>query len=152
MNKSLPCPSPTPGAYSNSCPLSPWCHSTISLSVIPFSSRLQSFPTSGSFPMSRLFTVCGQSIRASASILVLPVNIQDWFPLGLIGYICLQFKEFSRVFSSTRIESIDSLAPSLLYGPTLTSIHVYWKSHSRELCWEKFLIFNALSRFVSFSS
>ena len=77
----LPCPSPTPGAYSNSCSSSRWCHPTISFSVIPFSSRLQSFPASGSFPMSQLFTSGGQRIGASASASVLPMNIQYWFPL-----------------------------------------------------------------------
>ena len=77
-----PCPSPTPRAYPNSCPLSRWCHPTISSSVIPFSSCLQSFPISGSFPMSQLFASGGQSTGASASASVLPMNIQDWFPLG----------------------------------------------------------------------
>ena len=86
---SLPCPSPTPRACSNmsSCPLSRWCHATISSSVVPFSSCLQSFPASRSFPMSQLFTSGGQSIGVSASALVLPMNIQDWFPLGLTGLI-----------------------------------------------------------------
>ena len=92
----LPCPSPTPGAYSNSCPSSQWCHPTISSSVIPFSSCLQSFPASGSFSMSQFFTSSGQSIRVSASASVLPMNIQDWFPLGLTGLIPLQSKELSK--------------------------------------------------------
>ena len=100
----VPCPSPTPGAYSNSRPLSQWCHSTISPSVIPFSSRLQSFPASGSFPMSQFFTSGGQSIGASASASVLPVNIQDWFPLGWTGWISLQSKGLSRVFSNTTVQ------------------------------------------------
>ena len=99
----LPCPSPTPGACSNSCQLSQWCHPIISSSVIPFSSCSQSFPASGSFPMSRLFTSGGQSIGASASASVLPVNIQGWFPLGLTGLISLLSKGLSRVFSSTTI-------------------------------------------------
>ena len=86
----LPCLSPIPGAYSNSCPLSQWCHPTISSSVIPFSSCLQSFPASGSFPMSQFFTSGGQSIGASASASVLPMNIQDWFLLGLTGFDLLQ--------------------------------------------------------------
>ena len=86
----LPCLSPTPGACSNSCPSSQWCHPTISSSVIPFSFCLQSFPASGSFPMSQLFASGGQSIGASPSALVLPMNIQDWFPLGLTGLISLQ--------------------------------------------------------------
>ena len=95
----LPCPSPTPGACSNSCPLSWWCHPTISSSVIPFFSCLQSFPASGSYPMSQFFTSGGQSIGASASASVLPMNIQDWFPLGLTSLISLQSKGLSRVFS-----------------------------------------------------
>ena len=98
-----PCPSPTPVAYSNSCPLSRWCHPAISSSVIPFSSRLQSFPASGSFQMSQFFTSSGQSVSISASISVLSMNIQDWFPLGLTGLISLQSKGLSRVFSSTKI-------------------------------------------------
>ena len=98
-----PCPSPTPRAYSNSCPMSWWCHPTISSSVIPFSSRLQCFPASGSFPMSRLFESGGQSIGTSASASVLPMNIQGWFPLGLTGLIFLLSKWLSRVFSSTTV-------------------------------------------------
>ena len=87
----LPCPSPTPGAYSNSCLLSRWCHPTISSSVVPFSSCLQFFPASGSFPISQFFPSGGQSIGASASASVLPMNIQDWFPLrGLVGSPCWQ--------------------------------------------------------------
>ena len=95
-----PCPSPTPRVYSNSCPLSPGCHPTISSSVVPFSSHLQSFPASGSFPMSRLFASEDQIIGASASASVLPMNIQGRFPLGLTGLILLS-KELSRVSSST---------------------------------------------------
>ena len=98
---SLPCPSPTPRACSNSCPLCRWCHPTISSSVAPFSSCPQSFPASGSSPVSQLFTSGGQSIEASTS--VLPVNIQDWFPLGLTGWISLQSKGLSRVFSNTTV-------------------------------------------------
>ena len=94
----LPCLSPTPGAYSNSCPLSWWCHSTTSSSVVPFSC-LQSFPASGSFQMSQLFTSGGQSIGVSASASVLPMNIQNWFPLGWTGWISLQSNQLSRVFS-----------------------------------------------------
>ena len=100
----LPCPSPTPRAYSNSCPLNRWCHPTISFSVVPFSSHLQSFPASGSFPMSRFFTSGGQSIGVSASASVLPMNIQDWFPLGWTGWISLQSKGLSRVFSNTTVQ------------------------------------------------
>ena len=109
----LPCPSPSPRACSNSSPLSQWCHPTISSSVVPFSSCLQSFPTSESFLMSQLFTSGGQSIGASAS--VLPMNIQDWFPLGLTGFISLKSKGPSRVFSNTTIQKhrFFSTQPSL---------------------------------------
>ena len=100
----LPCPSPTPRAYSNSCPLSQWCHPTISSSFIPFSFHLQSFPVSGSFPKSQFFTPYGQSIGISASASVLPMNIQDWFPLGWTGWISLQSKGLSRVLSNTTVE------------------------------------------------
>ena len=96
-----PCPSPTPRAYSNSCPSSWWCHPTISSFVIPLSSCLQSFPASGSFQMSQFFTSGGQSIRISALSSVLPMNIQDWSPLEWTGWTSLQFKGFSRVFSNT---------------------------------------------------
>ena len=98
----LPCPSLSPGACSNSCPLSRWCHLTISPSVVPFSSHLQSFAASGSFPMSQFFTSGGQSIGASAS--ALPMNIQGWFPLGLTGLIFLLSKGLSRVFSSPTVQ------------------------------------------------
>ena len=104
QHASLPCPSPTPGACSNSCPLSWWCHPTISSSVVPFSSCLQSFPASGSFPMSQFFTSGDQSIGVSASASVLPMNIQDWFPLGLTGLISLQSRGLSRVFSNTTVK------------------------------------------------
>ena len=97
-----PCPSPTPRVHSNSCPLSGWCHPTISSSVVPFSSHLQSFPISGSFPMSQVIVSGGQSIEASAS--VLPMNIQDWFPLGWTGWISLPSKGLSRVFSNTTVQ------------------------------------------------
>ena len=100
----LHCPSPTPGACSNSCPSRWWCQPTISSSVIPFSSHPQSFPASGSFPMCRFFTSGGQTIGVSASASVLPVNVQDWFPLGLTGLISLQSKGLSRVFSNTTIQ------------------------------------------------
>ena len=96
-----PCPSPTPRACSNSCPLSRWCQPTISSSVVPFSSCLQSFLASGSFPMSQLFSWGGQSIGASASVSVPPMNTQDWFPLGSTGLISLQSKGLSRIFSNT---------------------------------------------------
>ena len=99
----LPCPSPTPGACSNLCPLTQWCHPTISSSVIPFSSLLQSFPASGPFPMSQFFPTGGQSIGTSASASLLPVNIQDWFPLGLAGFLSLPSKGLSRVFCNTTV-------------------------------------------------
>ena len=125
-----PCPSPTARGYSNSCPLSRWCHPTISSSVIPFSSHLQSFPASGSFSMSQFFVSGGQSIGISASASVLPVNIQDWFPLGWTGWISLQSKGLSRVFSNTQFKSINSSALSFFYSPALTSIHDHLKNHS----------------------
>ena len=100
----FPSPSPTPGACWNSCPSSWWCHSTISSSVVPFSSCLESFPALGSSPMSRLFADGGQSTGASASTSVLPMNIQGSFPLGLTGLISLQSMELSRVFSSPTVQ------------------------------------------------
>ena len=99
-----PCPSPTPGVYPNPCPLSRWCHPTISSSVIPFSSCPQSLPASGSFQMSQLFTSGGQNIGVSASTSVLPMNTQDWSPLGWTGWISLQSKGLSRVFSNTIVQ------------------------------------------------
>ena len=100
-----PCPSPTPRVYPNSCPLSWWCHPIISSSVIPFSSCLQSFPASGSFPMTQFFASGGQSIGVTASISVLPMNIQDWFPLEWTDWISLQFKGLSRVFSNSTVQN-----------------------------------------------
>ena len=110
----LPCPSLSPGVCTNSCPLNWWCHPTISSSVTPLSSYFQSFPALGSFLMSRVFASGGPSIGTSES--VLPMNIQDWFPLRLTGLISLQSKGLLRVFSSTTIQSHQSLALSLLYG------------------------------------
>ena len=104
-----PCPSPTPGVHPNPCPLSRWCHPAISSSVIPFSSCPQSFPASESFQMSQLFASGGQSIRVSASTSVLPLNTQDWFPLGWTGWISLQSKGLSRVFSSTAVQKHQSV-------------------------------------------
>ena len=98
------CPSPTPGVYPNSCPLSRWCHPAISSSVVPFSSCPQSLPGSGSFPMSQLFTWGGQSIGVSTSASVLPMNTQDWSPLGWTGWISLQSKRLSSVFSNTTVQ------------------------------------------------
>ena len=108
-----PCPSPTPGVYTNSCPLSQWCHPAISSSVVPFSSYLQSFPASGSFPISWLFALGGQSIGALAT--VLPMNIWGWFLLGSTALIFLQSKELSRVFSNTTVSRHEffSTQPSL---------------------------------------
>ena len=97
---------------------------------LPFSSCLRSFPASGSFQMSQLFASAGQSTRVSASASVLPMNTQDWFPLGRTGWISLQFKGLSRVFSNTTVQSINSSALSFLYSPTPTSIHEHWKNHS----------------------
>ena len=99
-----PCPSPSPGVYSNSCPSSQWCHPTISSSVAPLSSCLQPFPESGSFPMSQFFTSGSPSIGVSDSASVLWVNIQEWFPLGWTGWISLQSKGLSRVFSNTTVQ------------------------------------------------
>ena len=99
-----PCPSPTPGVYSNSCPLCWWCHPAISSSIVPFSSCLQSFSASGTFQMNQFFASGGQSIRVSASASVLPMNIQDWFPLALTGWISLLSKGFSRIFSNTTVQ------------------------------------------------
>ena len=107
----LPCPSPTPRAYSNSCPLSRWCHPTTSSSVVPFSSSLQSFPASRSFLMSQFFTSGGQSIGVPAS--VLPKNIQDWFPLELTSWISLQSKGLSRVFSNTIVQKYQFFSAQL---------------------------------------
>ena len=124
----LPCLATAPKACSNSCPSSRRCHPTISSSVIPFSC-LQSFPASGSFPVSPFFTSGGQSTGASASVLLM--NIQDWFPLGLTGFISLQAKGLliGTLESSPtqQFKSITSSVLSFLYGPTLTTIHDYWK-------------------------
>ena len=123
-----PCPSPTLGVYSNSCPLTRWCHPTISSSIVPFSSCLQSFPASGSFQMSQFFASGGPSIGVSAS--VLPMNIQDWFPLGWTGWISLQSNKLESS-PTPQFKSINSLALSFFFNsPTLTSIHDYWKNHS----------------------
>ena len=100
----LPCPSPTPGAYSNLCPSWRWRHPTVSSSVVPFSSHLQSFPASGSLQMRQFFASAGQNIGVSASASVLPMNIQDWFPLGWTSWISLQSKRLSRVFSNTTVQ------------------------------------------------
>ena len=124
----LPCPPPSPRLCSNSCPLSRWCHPTISSSVVPFSSCLLSFPASWSSPISQFFASGGQSIRASASAPVLPMNIQDWSPLGWTGWISLLKTQESS--PAPQFKSINSLVFSLRYGPTLKSIHDQWKNHA----------------------
>ena len=125
-----PCPSPTPKLYSNSCPLSRWCHPTISSSIAPFSSCLQSFPESGSFPISQFFASDGQSTGVSASASVLPVNIQDRFPWGWTGWISLLSRDSQESSPTSQFKSINSWVLSFLYSPTLTSIHDYWKNDS----------------------
>ena len=120
----------TPRVYSNSCPLSQWCHPNISSSVFPFSSHLQSFPASGSFPMSQFFTSGGQSMGTSASVSVLPINIQGWFPLGLTGLLSLQFKGSQESSPTPQFKSINSSVLSFLYCPTRIPVDDYWKDHS----------------------
>ena len=134
-----PCPSPAPGIYSNSCPSSRWCHPTTSSSVIPFSSCPQSLPSSGSFPVSQLFSWSGQSIGVSASASVLPMNTQDWSPLGWTAWISLQSKGLSRVFSNTTVQKHQFLGAQLS-SQSNSHIHtwplekpqpwLYW------LCWQ----------------
>ena len=134
----LPCPSLFPGVGSNSCPLRQWCYLTISSSAAHLSFCLQSFPASGSFPVTWLVAAGAQTIGASASASVFPINIHGWLPLGLTGLISLQSKGLSRAFSSTTIEGIQSSALSLLYGPTLTSTYDHWKNYTfdyTDLCW-----------------
>ena len=124
-----PCPSSTPGVHATPCPLSRWYHEIISFSVIPYSCP-QSLPRSESFQMIQLIASGGQSIGVWASASVLPMNIQDWFPLGWTDWISLQSKGLSRVFSTPQFKSINSLVLSFLYSPTLTCIHDHWKNHS----------------------
>ena len=126
----LPCPSPSPQVCSDSCPLSRWCHPTISSFVVPFSSCLQSFPTSGSFPMSQLFASDGQSIGASALASVLPINIEVWFTFRIDWFDLLVIQGSQESSPTPQFKSTHSSALSLLYGPTLTSIYDYWKNHS----------------------
>ena len=123
------CPPISPRVCSNSCPLNQWWYLTTSSSGTPFSFFLQFFPVSGSFTMNWLFASVGQRIGASASATVLPMNIQDWFPLGFTGLILLQSKELSRVFSSTTFQSISSLVCNCFYGSILMTVHDYWKNH-----------------------
>ena len=125
-----PCSSPTPRAYPNSCPPSRRCHPTISSSVVPFSSRPQSFPASGSFQMSQFFASGGQSIGVASSASVLPMNIQDWFPLGWTGWISLNPRDSQESSPTLQFKSINSSTLGFLYSPTVTSIHDYWKNHS----------------------
>ena len=130
MDCRLPCISPIPGACPNSCPLSHWCHLTISSSVIPFSSCLHSFPASGSFPMSQFFISGGQSMEASTSASVLPMNIQNWFPSGWTGWISLESKGLLSVFSNTTSQKHQFFCAQFLSGPTPTLIYNYWKNNS----------------------
>ena len=125
-----PCLSTTPRPYPNPCPLSRWCHPTISSSVIPCSSCPQFFPASGSFAMSQDFASGGQSTGISTSASVLAMNTQDWSPLGWTGWISLQFKGLSRVFSNTTVQKHQFSGVQLSYSAALTSIHDYWKNHS----------------------
>ena len=124
-----PCPSPAPRVYSNSDSLSWWCHPSISSSVVPFSPSLQSFPASGSFPVSQLFASSGQSIGGSALASVLPVNIQIWFPLEWLVWSPCSPRDSLESSPAPQFKSINSLALSFLYSPTLRSIHDYWKNH-----------------------
>ena len=129
----LPCP-PSLRACSNSCPSNRWCRPIISSSVVPFSSCHQSFPASGSFLMGQLFTSGGQSIGASSSASVLPMNIQDW-----LIWSCYSPRDSQESSPMPKFKSISSSVLSLLYGPTLTSIHDYWKNHTfdyTDLCWQ----------------
>ena len=123
-----PCPLPTWRVYSNSFPLSWWCHPAISSSVIP--SHLQSFPASGSFPVSQFFTSGGQNIGVSASVSVLPMNIQDRFPLGWTGWISVQSKGLSRVFSNTTVQKHQFFSNQLSLLSNYQSIYDYWNNHS----------------------
>ena len=125
-----PCPSPTPRVYPNPCPLSRWCHPTISSSIVPFSSCPQSFPASGSFQMSQLFAWGGQRTGVSASTSVLPMNTQDWSPLEWTGWISLQSKGLSRIFSNTTVQKHQFFGAQLFCSLTLTSIYDHWKNHS----------------------
>ena len=125
----LPCPSPSPEAYPTSCPSSRCCHPTISSSVVPFSSHFN-LSQHWSLQMSQFFASGGHSIGTSASASVLPMNIQGWFPLGLIGLISLLSKGLWRVFSGTTVKSLISSVLSFLYGPSITTVHDHWKNHS----------------------
>jgi len=151
----LPCPSPTPRIHPNPCPLSRWCHPTISSSVITFSSCPQSFPASGSFQMSQLFTSGGQSTGVSASASVLPMNIQEWFPLGWTCWISLQSKGLSRVFSNITVQKYQFFSAQLSYVRVVQLSHPYMTTgktiaSTRRIFVDKVmsLLFNMLSRLV----
>ena len=147
-----PCPSPTPGVYSNLCSLSQWCHPTISSSVVPFSSCLQSFPTSVSFQMSQFFASGSQSIRVSASTLVLPVNTQDWSPLGWTGWISLLSKGLSRVFSNITVQKHQFFSTQLslvqLSHPYTTTRKTIALTRQTFVGKVMSLLFNMLSRLI----
>ena len=144
---------PTPRAYSNSCPSSQWCHPTISFSVVPFSSHLQSFPASRAFQMSQFFTWGGQSFGVSSSASVLTMNIQNWFPLGWTGWISLQSKGLSRVFSNTTVQKYQFFSAQLSLQFN-SHIHPWVLEKTTALTRRTFvgkvmsLLFNILSRFV----
>ena len=134
-----PCPSPTPGVYSNSCPSNGWCHPAISSSIVPFSSCPQFLQASGSFPVSQLFTWGGQNTGVSASASVLPMNTQDWSPLGWTGWSPCSPRDSQESSPTPQFKSINFSAFSFLHSPTLTSIHDHWKNHSldqMDLCWQ----------------
>ena len=130
LDHARPCPSPTARVCLNPCPLSWWCHPAISSSVIPFSSCPQSFPASGSLQMSQFFISGGQRIGVSPSTSDLPMNLQDWFPLGWTGWISYSPRDSQESSPTSQFKSINSSALGFLYSPTLTSIHDYWKNHS----------------------
>ena len=153
QNARPPCPSPTPGVHPNSCPLSQWYHPTISSCVVPFYSCPQSFPASGSFQMSQLFTSGGQSIGYSSSTSVLPMNTKDWSPLEWTGWICLQFEGLSRVFSNTTAQKHQFFSVQLSLWPN-THIHKWLQEKLR--AWTRWtfaskvmsLLFDVLSSLV----
>ena len=137
-----PCPSPTPGVYSNSCPSSRWCHPTISSSAVPFSSHLQAFPALGSSQMSQFFASGGQRIGISASVPVFPMNTQDWSPLGWTGWSPCSPRDSQESSPTPQFKNINFSALSFLHSPTLTSIHDHWKNHSldqTDLCWQSYV-------------
>ena len=146
-----PCPSSSLGVCPSSCSLHLWCHPAISSSDALFSFCPQSFPASGTLPMSQLFTSDDQNAGVSTSASFLPMNIQDWFPLGLTGLISLLSKGLSGVFSSTTVQGINSLALCLLYGPALTSIHDHWENYSvdyMDLCQQSYVSAFQHTKFV----